>query len=404
MVIQPFKVGPDFIDPGLHEIAAGALSHNLDGWLMSRDVNKSLFQRAGTGKEIALVEGMMGLHDGFDGKSSRGSTAEMAHWLKLPIVLVIDANKLGRSIAAIVHGYRMFDPGIRIAAVVLNRVAGAGHFRMLADALEDTLILGWLPAEAAIEIPERHLGLLTAGEIAAQRIDVLGQFIDRHIDIGRFLDLLPTVNVASTDQKRDGQTLPGCRVAIAHDQAFSFYYHANRMELERAGAQVVEFSPLRDREIPEADLLYIGGGYPEIYLAELEANQSMRTSVRRHVEAGKRFYAECGGMMYLSRSIDKVPMVGVIPAEIEMTDRPVDFGYCEVRTLSSSILGPKGTAARGHQFHFSKASGASDTPLYQVRRGDTVTMEGFLFPNGAASYVHLHFLSNPSLAKHFVHF
>ncbi len=349
--VQPFKVGPDFIDPGLHEIAAGAMSE----------------------KDVAIVEGVMGLYDGFDGKSEKGSTAEMAKWLDLPLILVIDTHAVARSAAAIVHGLRSFDSQVKIAGIILNRVAGEGHYRILSDAIIDTPILGSLPADPSIEIPERHLGLLTAKEErTVARIQAIGEFFQKHIRIDGILNAMPSQNRAIP--------APGpastrhTRVALAHDKAFSFYYHANRLELERAGAQITEFSLLAD------------------------ANASMRASVRRFVESGKKFYAECGGLMYLARSINGAQMAGVLPVDVQMTDRLVDFGYCEVTTRQDSILGPAGTTARGHQFHYSRCVGASGS-AYSVRQGAREYSEGFVFPNGIASYVHLHFLSNPALAR-----
>src|SRR5438477_3236060 len=315
--VQPFKVGPDFIDPGLHEIAAGVPSHNLDGWMLTRETNEWLFARASEDKEAAVVEGVMGLFDGFDGKSERGSTAEMAKWLDLPVVLVIDAQAMARSAAAIVHGLCSFDPAVKIAGVIFNRVGGEGHFRILADAVTETPVVGWLPANPSIEIPERHLGLFTAKEEGiASRIRAIGEFIAQHIDVDTILsakDTLPGKVQARQRQVR-------ARVALAHDRAFSFYYHANRIALEEAGGEIIEFSPLTDREVPEAEFLYIGGGYPELYRNELAANRSMRESVKRFIDSGKKFYAECGGLMYLAEA-------GIIPTKIEMTDRLVDFGY-----------------------------------------------------------------------------
>ena len=395
--VQPFKVGPDFIDPGLHEIAAGVGSHNLDGWMVSREANERLFAAAVSGKDVALVEGVMGLYDGFDGKSEKGSTAEMAKWLDLPVILVLDAYAVARSAAAILHGFRSFDSQVKMAGVILNRVAGEGHYRILADAISDMPILGWLPAEPSIEMPERHLGLLTAEEERTiERIQAIAEFFQKHISIDRILSAIPPQNRAVPA----AEPAPSChrRVALAHDKAFSFYYQANRLELERAGARIIEFSPLADRKLPEADILYLGGGYPELYRIELEANASMRDSVRRFIESGKRFYAECGGLMYLARSIDGAQMAGVLPVEIQMTNRLVDFGYCEVTTRRNSVLGPAGTAARGHQFHYSRSVGALGD-AYTVRQGGREYSEGFVLPNGIASYVHLHFLSNPALAR-----
>jgi cobyrinic acid a,c-diamide synthase len=408
--VQPFKVGPDFIDPGLHEIAAAVPSHNLDGWMLTREANQSLFAREAAGKDVAIVEGVMGLFDGFDGKSDRGSTAEMAVWLGLPVILVIDAHPMARSAAALVNGFRSFDPRVKIAGVIFNRVAGEKHFRILADAVADVPILGWLTANAAIEIPERHLGLFAAKEdLVVKRIQTIAEFFESHIDVDTFVATLGAVGEAQARQRaavtndRPGrsQSAPTVKtkcVAVAHDKAFSFYYHANRLALEAAGAEIIEFSPISDREVPEADLLYIGGGYPELYRHELEANASMRASICRFIESGKKFYAECGGLMYLAESIDGTRMAGIVPVEIKMTERLVDFGYCEIRTNSDSILGPKGTTARGHQFHYSRCLGSSGA-AYTVKQGTREYSEGFLFPNGVASYIHLHFLSNPALAR-----
>ena len=395
--VQPFKIGPDFIDPGLHEIAAGVSSHNLDGWMLSREANQRLFAAAVSGKEVAIVEGVMGLYDGFDGKSEKGSTAEMAKWLDLAVILVLDAYAVGRGAAAIVHGLRSFDPAVKVAGVILNRVAGEGHYRTLAEAISDTPILGWLPVEPSIEIPERHLGLLTAEEERATgRVEAIGDFFQKHIAIDRILNALPSQN----RERAASESAPTRhkRMALAHDKAFSFYYRANRLELERAGAEIVEFSPLADERLPEADVLYLGGGYPELYRTELEANVSMRRAVRKFVESGNRFYAECGGLIYLARSIDGAQMAGVLPVDIQMTDRLVDFGYCEITTQRQSVLGPAGTTARGHQFHYSRSMGTSGD-AYAVRQGAREYFEGFLLPNGIASYVHLHFLSNPALAR-----
>jgi cobyrinic acid a,c-diamide synthase len=398
VAVQPFKVGPDFIDTGLHEIAAGVASHNLDGWMLSRQANEGLFTQAAAGKDVAVIEGMMGLYDGIDGKSASGSAAEIARWLDVPIIIVIDAHPLARTAGAIVHGLRLFDPRIKIAGIIFNRVAGEGHYRILADAVIGTPVLGWLPTNPSIEIPERHLGLFTGQEeLTIARIHAIGEFFQKHINIDVILDALSPRTLP--DRAPESISTPKKRVALAHDKAFSFYYQANRFELERAGAQIIEFSPLRDPQVPDADLLYIGGGYPELYRKELEANASMRDSVRQFIQSGKKFYAECGGLMYLADSIDGARMVGVLPAQIEMTDRLVDFGYCEITTKFPSILGPSGTTARGHQFHYSRVKGIRGAPVYEVHQGERQYVEGFLLPNGVASYIHLHFLSNPALAR-----
>jgi cobyrinic acid a,c-diamide synthase len=220
LAVQPFKVGPDFIDPGLHELASGVPSHNLDGWMLTRETNVSLFNSASAGKKLAIVEGVMGLFDGFDGKSERGCTAEMAKWLDLPVILVIDAQAMARTAAAIVHGLRSFDPDLKIAGIIFNRVGGEAHYRILADAVHDAPILGWLPANASIEIPERHLGLLTAKEeITASRIEALGEFFEQRIGLDAILSagvVDRTVHAKTADPVA---AIP-LRAAVAHDKAF----------------------------------------------------------------------------------------------------------------------------------------------------------------------------------------
>src|SRR5262245_47327344 len=227
LAVQPFKVGPDFIDPGLHEIAAGVPSHNLDGWTLPRETNESLFQSESDGKEAAVVEGVMGLFDGLDGTSDRGSTAEMAKWLDLPVILVVDAHSMARSAAALIHGFRQFDPDLKVAGVIFNRVASLNHYWILQDAVRDVPLLGWLPSDRSIEIPERHLGLLTAREeTTAARIRAIGDFFAKHINI----DLVLSSVQAVYGRPGRSQSVPKVRtkrVAIAHDKAFSFYYHAN---------------------------------------------------------------------------------------------------------------------------------------------------------------------------------
>ena len=399
--VQPFKVGPDFIDPGLHELATGVPSHNLDCWMTSEETVQTLFHHMAHDKDVAIIEGVMGLFDGVSGRSNAGSTAEMAALLDVPVILVVDAFAMARSVAALIHGFKTFDPSVKIAGVILNRVAGEGHFKILADAIAEVPILGWLAKNTEIEIRERHLGLLTGKETeAAERIAKIRDFFAAHINIDRVLDVIPEMKTLTRTLPRPSTpSSTRCRVAIAQDPAFSFYYQANRDAMVQAGAEIVEFSIIRDAAVPRADFLYIGGGYPELYREALEANISMRHSVREFIESGKRFYAECGGLMYLAKAIEGCEMVGVIPTEICLTDRAIDFGYCEVTTRRPSILGPAGTHIRGHQFHYSKCSPPSADPIYAVRQGERGYGEGFQFNNGIASYVHLHFLSNPDVAR-----
>jgi cobyrinic acid a,c-diamide synthase len=265
-------------------------------------------------------------------------------------------------------------------------------------------ILGWLPHNPNVQINERHLGLLTAGESdAVARVEKMADFVKSHLDLTALLDAIPTLPERTGFRAKSSTSKRAVRVALAHDVAFSFYYQANRLALSESGADIVEFSPLRDRQLPEAEFLYLGGGYPELYRRELEANRAMRDSVREFIRSGGRFYAECGGLMYLAQSIDAAEMVGVLPTRIQMTDRLVDFGYCEVTTCANSILGSAGTRVRGHQFHYSRCDTRAENPIYEVQQRDRAYSEGWCFPNGIASYIHLHFLSNPRVVQAMLH-
>ena len=276
---------------------------------------------------------------------------------------------------------------------------------MLADALRDVPILGWLPENPSVAIPERHLGLLTAREITAAKIQAMAEFVEKHLDIDQILTvgavydrtLLPRQNPGKTRGHRPRLQRNG-QWPLRRMKPSRFTTTRTELPCRKAGARSIEFSPLHDREVPDADMLYIGGGYPELYRNELAANTSMRASIRRFIESGGKFYAECGGLMYLAESIDGAEMVGVVPAKVEMTDRLVDFGYCKITTTQQSILGPAGTLARGHQFHYSRCLSRTGD-AYRVQQGPNDYREGFVFPNGVASYIHLHFLSNPALAR-----
>ena len=417
LVVQPFKGGPDFLDTGHHTRIAGRVARNLDTWMVSHEGNVEVLREGARGADVVVVEGMMGLFDGKSGATEAGSSAEIAKLLKLPVVLVIDASKSARSVAAVVLGFESFDPELPLAGVILNGVAGERHFRMLETAIVGrcaTPILGWLPKEPAVVIPERHLGLRTAEESGSveELRERLGGLAEAGLDLDRMLGLrcgLELVDVAR--ERREVKT--GLRVGVARDRAFSFYYEDNFDLLREQGAEVVFFSPLRDDALPEGlDALYLGGGYPELYAAELAGNAGMRGSVREFAASGRPVYAECGGMMYLGTSLKTSDgavhgMVGVYPFDVAMTARLVRFGYCTVEMTRDCLLGPKGTVVRGHSFHYSAIADTSGVEgCYKVgySLSGKEEFEGFLVARGnvLASYVHLHFRANPAVAAHFV--
>jgi len=415
LTVQSFKCGPDFIDGGHHARVCGRPSRNLDGWMLSPDVNLQVFSRGSQGADVSVVEGVMGLFDGVDGASEAGSTAEMAKLLNLPVVLVVDASQLARSAAALIKGFETFDPKLGVAGVVLNRVAGPAHYRLLRDAIESSCqatLLGYLPGDERIRIPERYLGLLTASEeaLADSALTLLGDLAATHIDLER---LLQSASSFSPKSEPGGPIDPQVRirVGVARDRAFCFYYEDNFDALRAAGAEIVDFSLLGDRELPEGvDALYLGGGYPELYAEQLARNRDMLEAVRSFADQGYPIYAECGGLMYLANKIvtrDQEPfaMAGVLPLDVHMTDRLVKFGYTEVLLTADCMIGPEGVRARGHSFHCSRISGADDVErVYHLRYSLSrqEESEGFRARNVLASYIHLHFLSNPGLATRFV--
>ena len=419
LTVQPFKGGPDFLDTGHHTRIAGRIARNLDTWMLSAEANRDVLRHAAQGADVLLVEGMMGLFDGKDGSTEMGSSAEIAKLLKLPVVLVLDAGKTARSIAAVVLGFELFDPELPLAGVILNRVAGDRHFRMLETAIRSackTPVLGWLPREPAIAIPERHLGLQTAeegetGEALECLIDTLANLADKHLDIPQLMDLECGLEMNLESPPVLRQTKEQIRIGVARDQAFSFYYEDNLDLLQEQGVTLVPFSPMHDRCLPpDLDALYLAGGYPELYAAQISENSGMHSAIREFVASGRSVYAECGGMIFLSQQLamrdgTTYPMAGVLPFEIEMTGRLVSFGYVHVELTHDCLLGKAGTTIRGHSFHYSRIANESEVATnYRVQYSlsGRAENEGYRLRNVLASYVHLHFRANPTIARSFV--
>ncbi len=411
LTVQPFKCGPDFIDGGHLAVAASRTSRNLDTWMLDAEANREILSRASASCDVAVVEGMMGLFDGVTGSSEEGSTAEIAKLLDLPIVLVVDAGNSARSIAAVIRGFETFDSKLRFAGVVLNRVAGDGHFRVLEAAIRQSSVvpvLGWLPVEADAAIPERHLGLHTAAEGISASISTLTR-------LGNRLDIEQLLNATACNQRFETASIvttapkyKGIRVGIARDRAFSFYYEDNLDLLRENGAEIVEFSPIADSALPEnLHALYFGGGYPELYAAELSANNSLLQDVRDFAQANKPIYAECGGLMLLGETLTTLdaksyPMAGVLPVAIEMTKALVHFGYADVEFAHDCLLGEKGTLVRGHSFHCSRILAHDSLRcIYRVHYSlsNRREPEGFVRGRVLGTYIHLHFRSNPSLVS-----
>ena len=399
MEVQPFKVGPDYIDPGFHDrICHPRKSRNLDRFFLSEDTLRNCFEKNSSGADLALTEGVMGLFDGRSSLSEEGSTAQMAKLLGLSVFLVIDGAGLARSAAALVQGYHRFDSGLKLAGVFINRAGSEGHFNLLREAIEketEVPVLGWLPADPVVSIPERHLGLRTALEEDSleEKLARLGKLLEGRFDEERFLV------IASSPKPPSGVIPPRhderrCRIGVAQDKAFSFYYEDNFDLLREAGAQLIFFSPLSEATLPEnLDALYLGGGFPELYAKELAGNDSMKASIRNLYEAGGIIYAECGGLIYLA-------LIGLVPGCIRMTDRLQHFGYHELTAVADTFLFPKGKKLRSHEFHYSiwEAEKGRSEKLYALNGKE----EGFYDGQILASYQHLHFGQDPQLAQNFV--
>jgi cobyrinic acid a,c-diamide synthase len=408
-VVQPYKGGPDFLDTTHHSRIAGRTARNLDTWMLTAEANRDVLRRAALGADAVVVEGMMGLFDGKDGVAETGSSAEIAKLLKLPVLLVLDCAKSARSVAAVVRGFESFDPDLPLAGLILNRVASENHFRLLEAAIQahcKTPILGWLPREPKITIPERHLGLHAAAECEAS-LDTLAELAETHFRIDAILQLDCPLDTAAVLPVKEE---PGLRIGVARDRAFSFYYEDNLDLLREQGAEIIPFSPIADGALPaELDALYFGGGYPELYARELSENAPMLHAIRAFTRSGGHIYAECGGLLYLSQQLgtsdgSDYPMLGIVPLAMEMTSKLVDFGYVTVTLTQDCLLGPRGTAIRGHSFHYSRIRSASEMAAsYQVdfSLSGIRQREGFTCGNVLASYVHLHFGANPAVARHF---
>jgi cobyrinic acid a,c-diamide synthase len=417
LTVQPFKCGPDFIDGGHHARVCGRPSRNLDGWMLSAETNRRIFYRNAADADVCVVEGVMGLFDGVDGKSEAGSTAEIAKWLQLPVILVVDASAMARSAAALVRGFESFDPALKVAGVIFNKVGGATHYRMLSDAVTtsaNAVPIGYLPGDERIHIAERYLGLVTAGEnlLPDSMLALLGELAESHIDLDQLLACAMSITAADDQtQRTQHESTVSLRLGVARDKAFCFYYEDNLDALREAGAEIIEFSPLEDSSLPTAlDVLYFGGGYPELFAKQLSGNRPMLASIKRAAEDGLPIYAECGGLMYLAREIvtkddASFPMAGVLPITVQMTDRLVNFGYTEVSFTSDCLIGPAGAKARGHSFHCSRIANVGSVEYaYQARNSMTGREEpdGLRVRNVLASYIHLHFLSNPGMADAFL--
>ena len=412
LAVQPFKVGPDYIDPGFHEKAAGRDSYNLDTWLVPEDRLVSTFCTLAGDADLSVIEGVMGLFDG--GAAGVSSTAHIARLLQAPVVLVMNCRSMGQSAAAVALGYREYAPDVEIAGVILNQLGSDNHEQIIREAMAGIgmPVLGALHRTDALQTPERHLGLTPVTETET---DALIAHMAETVGAG--LDLAAIRSVAESapplfpeTEETAGEKAP-VRIGVAKDEAFTFYYPTSLSALEAKGAELVPFSPLADETIPDVDGLLFGGGFPEMFLEKLAANVSLKTSIKNARDAGMPIFAECGGLMYLCREIfdfeeKEYEMVGLVPAVCRMQKKLQRVGYVTAKALRESILAQAGETLRGHEFHFSTMEpDASDFPwAYELTgsRQKEAHREGYAAGAVLASYLHINFDGSPAAADRFL--
>lgn len=421
--VQPFKKGPDYIDPSWMTMASNTPCRNLDAFMMTREQIRHSLGVYGSKADIAVIEGAMGIFDGLDVEGSN-STAELAYLTESPVILVVSGQRITRSVAALINGVVHFDPRIKIGGVILNQVARPRHENIMRNSIAkycDVPVLGALPKTKDIQIPDRHLGLIPAGEqeALANRIERLGKLVEDHVDIDALLKIAhqaPDIEV--------GEPLPlvaktpdSPTIGVLRDPAFSFYYPENIEALERHGAHVVSINSITDFALPDIDGLYIGGGFPEVMAAELEANKHLRHQLKEKIEAGLPVYAECGGLMYLCRGLEvdgvEHEMVGAFPAVVKMEKKPQGHGYAIQEVATENPYFEKGQTIRGHEFHHSRIVFDDATPenhllAYQTKRGkglceqNGTLVDGLMYKNSLGTYHHFHAATSEKWAENFV--
>ncbi|MFI7871011.1 MULTISPECIES: cobyrinate a,c-diamide synthase [unclassified Streptomyces] len=419
LAVSPHKVGPDYIDPGYHALATGRVGRNLDAYLCGPELVGPLFLHGARGCDIAVVEGVMGLYDGAAGEGELASTAQVAKLLRAPVVLVVDASSQSRSVAALVHGFVSWDPEVRIGGVILNKVASDRHEVLLREAVDSVgvPVLGVLRRAPQVDVPARHLGLVPVAERGSEAVDAVtamgaqvaaGCDLEALVGLARAAGPLPggsapwTPGPVPTHHPTRWDKGSPQRVAVAGGAAFTFSYAEHSELLAAAGAEVVTFDPLRDEELPEGTAgLVIGGGFPEVYAAELSANEPLRKSVAELALSGAPVAAECAGLLYLCRELDGLPMCGVLDAAARMSER-LTLGYRDAVAVSDSALAGAGTRMRGHEFHRTVVEpGAGAAPAWGMRAPER-RVEGFVERGVHASYLHTHWAAEPGVARRFV--
>jgi cobyrinic acid a,c-diamide synthase len=413
--VQPYKIGPDYIDTAYHTHITGKASRNLDAYMLEDEQLKYLFNKSSKDSDVAVIEGVMGLYDGYGIDINSCSSAYISKLLKTPVILVIDGKAMAASGAAMVLGYKMLDEQVNLKGVIVNNVKTASHFQLIKGAVEKYTgveVLGYFPPHSEFALPSRHLGLIPSHEMQAleERLSCLGEEISHYIAIDRLLELCEGEEI-TTDFHPKLPKAAGKTLALAYDKAFNFYYEDNIELLEEAGLEIKRFSPLEDKELPECDYVYIGGGFPEVFAKELQANTTMRASIKKAHEKNIPIYGECGGLMYLGESLTTLEgqsyeMTGIFRGVSAMTKGLKRFGYCKAVAEKETLLSQKGDVLRGHEFHHSEFTTAERAVYKMIKERDGKVIDEWLggYSKGSAlvSYLHIHFYTNPNALNVFL--
>ncbi|MEC1177109.1 cobyrinate a,c-diamide synthase [Metasolibacillus meyeri] len=410
LVVQGFKCGPDYIDPTYHSAVTGRISRNIDSWMLTHDTVTTIVSRASRGADIAVIEGVMGFYDGKSPLNDAGSTAEISVITQSPVVLIVNAASMARSVAAVVKGFQTLSTVPNIVAVIVNQVGSVSHFELVKAAIEQECqipVIGYLKKDATLSMPSRHLGLVPAverGELTTF-FEHLGELIAETVDVERLLALTEAPQLEETSRLFEPEPAQHVTIAVAKDAAFNFYYEENLELLRAKGAEIVYFSPLRNEPVPsKADGLYLGGGFPEEFAVQLEQCTATKKSVQEMIARGVPTLAECGGFMYLTEAITttagaRYPMLGIIPGEVKMQTKLAALGYREITGATDNFLIRQEDQAKGHEFHYSVYEGQHDCPAYKTKGRFGQKEEGYTTGNLVAGYTHFHFASNPALVE-----
>lgn len=418
MNVQPFKVGPDYIDPSYHSSATNNPPRNLDSFFMNEDQIRTSFVRGMkiAKADIGIIEGVRGLYEGISPTGDVGNTASVAKSLDAPVILIMNARSLVKSAAAVVLGFKTLDPEVKIEGVILNKVKGKRHYLKAKEAVEtltSTRVIGAIPRDDDLEVKERHLGLVPAleQERIANDIDKWANVVREYIDLDALKEIAKiysNVKIKNTTELWNKSNKKPTHIGIARDEVFNFYYTENFESLEDNNAKLTFFSPFKDEELPDVDALYIGGGYPEIFAKELEANETMRSAINKFHKDNRPIYGECGGLVYLSKSIDGFGACNILPYPSQMTEKVQGLSYVIAKSIEDNLISQKNEVFRGHEFHYTKLNidkndiGKVNFALdIQRGRGIINNQDGLCVGNTLANYVHLHACSCPNLAYNF---